>query len=445
MENNQTNKKPNILMIMVDQMLFPRHQANELDPVIRDVLSFRSDLESDQLNHYKHRFPGFTALRENAVVLANHQITSVTGAVFNSEASQDCPELAYRNVSTGSQCHDIHCRDTNFSFLRHQALGNPCGIDHEIDSTEAAYHSNRKSHPCNLGKVDTHILSVLHALDESGQAENTIVIFCPHLKEPVDVDNSPFSEAVHVPAVVHFPKGWDVSSDLKGINLRKINKATSHTNLLPTILELAGIDAEKLYQQARAEKSGSDTLQVAGVELSNLLKKGSIGKITRCDGVLFLCHKTISEPLNVAEVISQMGAVPVTPFEMYMGAVERLKLAANEPDFSENQSQHFEEKQQQTELSEGNSAIQPCYAHCVVDADNWKLVRYFDLDNENIENRYALYDLNKDPNEEENLAIYSQIVPGTDQETCSADYLKEIQDKARDLELLMSELENKIL
>lgn len=67
------DSRPNILMIMVDQLSYPQKgygSAGFADP-IKDILSFVGDIEN---NPYAKHFPGFCKLREHAVVLTDHTI-----------------------------------------------------------------------------------------------------------------------------------------------------------------------------------------------------------------------------------------------------------------------------------------------------------------------------------------------------------------------------------
>ncbi len=67
-------KRPNFLLIMVDQLRYPRlgyGSAGLADP-IKQILSFVGKV--DETNDYAKHFPGFCKLRENAVVLTDRTI-----------------------------------------------------------------------------------------------------------------------------------------------------------------------------------------------------------------------------------------------------------------------------------------------------------------------------------------------------------------------------------
>ncbi|MFC3194027.1 sulfatase-like hydrolase/transferase [Marinicella sediminis] len=71
---NKPSSSPNILLLLVDQLRYPRfsyHQQGLANP-IKDILSFVNELDED--NPYLPHFPGFVKLREYATVLTNHSI-----------------------------------------------------------------------------------------------------------------------------------------------------------------------------------------------------------------------------------------------------------------------------------------------------------------------------------------------------------------------------------
>lgn len=63
--------RPNILMIMVDQLRYPTHGPGGFADPIKDILSFVGDIEK---NPYAKHFPGFCKLRKHAVVFTDHTI-----------------------------------------------------------------------------------------------------------------------------------------------------------------------------------------------------------------------------------------------------------------------------------------------------------------------------------------------------------------------------------
>jgi arylsulfatase A-like enzyme len=290
-----------------------------------------------------------------------------------------------------------------------------------------------------LCEVDKHIQSVLKALDESGQADNTIVVFCPDHGEYAGAHglmtekwHTGYDDIIHVPLVVRFPPSMDVGSDIEGLNIRQVTEPTSHIDILPTILGLAGENANDLMPHGK--KRYNNWQEPVGIDLSNLIINGDTKAVENREGVLFINYDTITAPLDIDKEIEEMGEGDISAYEVYLGAVDKLK--ANE---------HGLYPKEVDKLSEG-SVVQPSSVHCVVDKSNWKLVRYFDLNDLQVENEYELYDLNTDLNEEDNLVVYNENFPTVYREgKRTAARIQEIQDKAQSLRTLMTELELQLL
>ena len=68
-----SSTKPNILLIMVDQLRYPQAGSGGFDPYIDEILSLTAQ-GSLENNPYAKHFPGFVKLREYARVLVDHTI-----------------------------------------------------------------------------------------------------------------------------------------------------------------------------------------------------------------------------------------------------------------------------------------------------------------------------------------------------------------------------------
>ena len=69
--------KKNVLLIMVDQLRFPRFCYGDdggLLPELKQIMGFQGEV--DEPNSFKEMFPGFWGMRKNAVVLRNHTIAA---------------------------------------------------------------------------------------------------------------------------------------------------------------------------------------------------------------------------------------------------------------------------------------------------------------------------------------------------------------------------------
>ncbi len=291
-----------------------------------------------------------------------------------------------------------------------------------------------------MSEVDQHIKSVLDALEESGQAENTIVIFCPDHGEYAGAHHmmtekwcTGYDDILHVPMVVRFPKKYDVQSDHSGYDLRQIEQPTSHVDILPTILGLAGINLKKEFTKMERGLSYNNLQWPVGTDLSALIRDNNPAAIDDREGVLFINYDTITEPLDVAASEAQFEDGEITPFEVYCGAVDKLR-----------KNEHNRYPGEAENLAEG-PVTQPCYVHCVVDKHGWKLVRYFDLNNRKLKNQYELYNLNEDINEQNNLVVYNDFPTAYEGGPMGNRDATAIEAKAKEMKVLMKKLEKELL
>ena len=135
--------------------------------------------------------------------------------------------------------------------------------------------------------VDQAIGRILDALDASGMADDTIIVFTSDHGDLLGAHGglqqkwaNAFDEAIRVPMVV---KGPGIAPAGGGISM-----PTSHVDLIPTLLGLAGIDAERAA--AGVARTHSATRPLPGRDLSGLLT-GS----------------TPSEALAVADLLHDRG------------------------------------------------------------------------------------------------------------------------------------------
>src|SRR5205823_12785550 len=111
---------------------------------------------------------------------------------------------------------------------------------------------------------DEQITKVLDALEASEAYENTIVVFTSDHGDLQGSHNGmhekwhvAYEEALHVPFVVSSPR-------LPG-GARELDVPTSHADLIPTLLGLAGIDQGAALAELRADHS--DAYPLVGRDL----------------------------------------------------------------------------------------------------------------------------------------------------------------------------------
>jgi arylsulfatase A-like enzyme len=252
--------------------------------------------------------------------------------------------------------------------------------------------------------VDVHIDAVLSALEESGQASNTIVMFLSDHGEyaaahgmMIEKWYTAYQEALHVPVVVRFPPpdadAHPTPAGEIGPDPAQIDALTTHIDILPTILGLAGMTPERM---AVVEKvlthAGRPVPPLPGVDLSTMIRAAlageDVGPIVEPDGgiregVLFITSDDITAPLPPAD--SPQDQRSYEEFAVYQAVVEAVIHGKGKGPVA---------------LTPG-AVRQPNNVHCVRTRD-YKLSRYFDPSNL-VAQEWEMYDLGADPDEAINL------------------------------------------
>ncbi len=289
--------------------------------------------------------------------------------------------------------------------------------------------------------VDQHIAKVLQALEESGQAENTIVVFLPDHGEyggshlyMMEKWHTAYQEAVHVPVVIQSP---DLNPNA---NMKQVDALTSHIDIAPTILGLAGVEAAE-RERIRVELGSRYTaLEFVGADLSQLITTAGGRDTTEPDGpepvigadgtprpgVLFITDDEISEPLNGKNAWNLTGQNEFRTFEIMVENVRGEQSEKNE------------------RVIEPGAIVQPNHVRCVRVPD-WKLSRYVDPSGREAD-EWEMYRLDVDPNEMTNLLVYNgqgpTVIPTLPTEFGTPE---EVQAKADELDTLLARLESEML
>ncbi|HEX4416719.1 MAG TPA: sulfatase-like hydrolase/transferase [Kofleriaceae bacterium] len=300
--------------------------------------------------------------------------------------------------------------------------------------------------------VDQHIARVLAALRDSGQDDNTIVVVMADHGEyggahgmMMEKWHTAYEEALHVPVVIH-------SADLNAEpNMKQCDALTSHIDLVPTILGLAGVDAEQRARIRRRLQARHEVPELVGCDLAPLIE--AVGKRATPEptapeaateaaievaidgtgaprrGVLFITDDEITAPLANNTPDDPHSFRNQNEYEAYKLAVRAVAA-----------DQH---KAGERAIADG-SVIQPNHVRCVVTRGH-KLARYWDPSG-HAADEWELYDLERDPNEIHNLLAFDRPFP-----TAAANLpawaggTAEVEAQARDLRVLLAELETRML
>lgn len=245
--------------------------------------------------------------------------------------------------------------------------------------------------------VDARILEILDALDESGLRGNTIVVFTADHGEygaahgmMIEKWHTAYEEILRVPFVVSRPT-WTFGAD--GKLLGHVEQATSHVDLAPTLLGLAG---QTDWASLQAKMVGHWPVPFVGVDLSPQIDAAAAAvgvaappappAITRA-GVLFITYDTITETLP--DIGDPHSDASNAQYEVYLELVEDAKADV-------------------TRLASG-PIVQPCLVHCLR-TPTYKLVRYFDPSGAKAD-QWEFYSLQFDGLEVYNLTVFDKPFP----------------------------------
>jgi arylsulfatase len=329
--------------------------VNFINP--HDIMYF--DTDDEEMVQVRGTFPIFSA--PDTPLYQQRWPTSLPGSFFDDLSSHPAAVTSYKLLSDGT--YGRIPMDRRDMWHNHVNYYLNCMID-----------------------VDQHIGRVLDALEESGQAGNTIIIFTSdhgemggahHLRQKGSVA---FKETVNVPLVIVNPlqEGG-----------RRTDAVGSHLDLVPTILSFAGLSENEQRERYPFLKGHDLSEIVSNPELDGPRgspKNPGLGALYTYD--------------MIATVDAQwlMRNAPIL-----------LDTAAAEAGLEFHRGQEFLDRI--GELEKPNVDKRELFRG-VFDG-RYKLVRYFGLGNYNqpdsveellADNDVALYDLGADPEEMDNLA-----------------------------------------
>ena len=235
--------------------------------------------------------------------------------------------------------------------------------------------------------ADLQLRRILQALDRSGLADRTIIVMTADHGEygaahgmMVQKWHTAYQEVVHVPLVVSSPL-INPSAD----RMREVQLPTSHIDLTPTLLGLAGFGKAELPALKAKLTRHRMVRDFSGVDLAPLVRNPSSPRIDGVDGqprpgVLFISDEEVTAP-------SRYKQTSVTKRKLYgkfLNAVERVRG--------------------QGVALEPGSVVQPNHVRSLCSGD-WKLVRYWDPTG-GAPDEWELYHLRSDPSELTNLVDF---------------------------------------
>ncbi len=282
--------------------------------------------------------------------------------------------------------------------------------------------------------LDPHIDHVLQTLEDTGQADNTIVIFLADHGEyaaahgmMMEKWHAAYQEAVHVPVVVKLPPL--LLPDRKEQPLRPIDALTSHIDILPTILGLLHICGSEREAIASHLAETRSVPPLPGADLSALIR-GHTDIVIEPDGkprkgVLFITDDEITVPLPPDH--NAHNRQSLEEFDVYCQTVDAVR-------------EGHDGKHRMPRLTPG-PVRQPNHVRCVR-TQEYKLSRYFDPSGE-APPQWEMYDLQHDPNEVHNLVQVDATPPTVRHHPALPPWAnrEEVQQAADELVKLLTALE----
>jgi len=231
--------------------------------------------------------------------------------------------------------------------------------------------------------ADLQIYRMLQALDDSGLADNTVVVFLSDHGEMTGAHggmiqkwHNAYEETVRVPMILSSPL-----VNKNKLEMREVLQPTSSVDFAPTILALAGYDEETVRVLMENIHGKSTVKAFAGADLSSHVRGDDAGDILGPDGkprtgVFFMTNDTITD---IGASRAKEGQ-----YDLFRDDVD-------------------------TAIGEGNplargSVRQPNSVRALCTGD-WKIVRY--VDPSGVEpDEWELYCLAADPVEETNIVDF---------------------------------------
>lgn len=247
-------------------------------------------------------------------------------------------------------------------------------------------------------KVDEDMLKVFKTLQKSCFYEDTVVLFLSDHGELLGAHGelyqkwyNTYEESIHVPLIIHNPKLFS--------GRECTDMITSHVDVLPTMLGLAGVDPSQI--QNELAKSHTEVHPLVGRDLSPLLK-GKTHFFRANEPIYFMTDDDFTKGLNQVSVSGKSYESVVQPNHIE-AIITTLLTGKDRTEEVWKFSRYFDNPQfwsnpgidDQTVLQRGES-----YKEC----DDKIGLCITETKEEPVPDQFELYNLTLDPLEEENLA-----------------------------------------
>ena len=237
--------------------------------------------------------------------------------------------------------------------------------------------------------VNLEIAKILEVLDETGLAEDTMVVFTSDHGSNIGAHYqmvqkffTGYEEATRVPFVISSPLLNPTET------VRQVEQVSSHVDLAPTLLGLAGFSDQQIAE-LKTRITGHDVRDFVGYNLVPYLLQGA--PVPR-PGVLFTTSDDATKP---AFPVTASNSQNHDNYDVFLDRIDTLRSVANAP------APPFP-----------GPCVEPNAVHMFCTGE-WKYSRYWD-DTGNEQDQFEMYHLFSDPTEQTNLLDYltGQLRPG---------------------------------
>ncbi|ARI75729.1 sulfatase-like hydrolase/transferase [Halobacillus mangrovi] len=246
-------------------------------------------------------------------------------------------------------------------------------------------------------KADQEMLKVFKALQKSDFYEDTIVLFLSDHGELLGAHGGLFQkwyntyeESIHVPFIIHSPKLF--------LERFHTNMLTSHVDILPTMLGLAGLDVDDIQQQLNARFT--EVHPLVGRNLTPLLK-GKESFFRADEPLYFMSDDDVTKGLNQVSALGRPYESVVQPNHTE-AIITRLPTGKDKKEELWKLTRYFDNPQFWSDP--GCEDVTTIQGGSLQDGDSKCSICVTRTKDCPVPDQYELYNLTADPLEEKNLA-----------------------------------------
>ncbi|WP_318616365.1 sulfatase-like hydrolase/transferase [Sporosarcina sp. YIM B06819] len=240
-----------------------------------------------------------------------------------------------------------------------------------------------------MKKADGEMLKVLKTLQQSSFYNNTIVVFTADHGEQLGAHGglyqkwyTMYEESIHVPFIIHNPLLFPTP--------KSTNMLTSHVDILPTLLDLTGIHEQNI--QAKLSKSHNEVHPLVGKNIKPLLC-GQDQFLGANEPLYFMTDDDISKGLHQTNQITGKPYDSVVQPSHIEAVITKLETGQSNEQEIWKFARYYDNPQFWSNPGVSDTVTTEQDGNCVTTTKT-----------QPVPDQFELYNLTKDPLEENNLA-----------------------------------------